>query len=38
MLLAIDFGISNTDIIVNDGKEYKFFSQPDKVKRLMSDS
>ena len=28
MLLAIDFGISNTDIIVNDGKEYKFFSCP----------
>ena len=28
MLLAIDFGISNTDIIVNDGKEYKFFSHP----------
>ena len=26
MLIAIDFGISNTDIVVNDGKEYKFFS------------
>ena len=37
MLLAIDFGISNTDIIVNDGKEYKFF-HTQQVKKLMSDS
>ena len=28
MLIAIDFGISNTDIVVNDNGECKFFSHP----------
>ena len=28
MLIAIDFGISNTDIVVNDKGAYKFFSHP----------
>ena len=32
MLAAIDFGISNTDIVVQDGVEYKFFSCPTNAK------
>ena len=32
MLAAIDFGISNTDIVVQDGVEYKFFTYPTNAK------
>ena len=30
MIVAIDFGITNTDVALSDNSQYKFFSMPSK--------